>query len=81
MNAPTDRAAPEQDSWVTSIAEADPEGGALRYRGVDIRDLVGVVPFDRVWGLLVADDLRRLLPPAEQFPLPARTGAMTADST
>lgn len=79
MNAPTDRAAQEQDSWVTSIAEADPEGGALRYRGVDIRDLVGVVPFDRVWGLLVADDLRRLLPPAEQFPLPARTGAMTAD--
>ena len=35
------------------IAEPDREGGALRYRGVDIEDLVGAVPFEQVWGLLV----------------------------
>lgn len=72
---PTPRDAPR----VTSIAEADPAGGVLRYRGVDVRDLVGVVQFDRVWGLLVADDLGRRLPPADIFPLPARTGDMSAD--
>jgi citrate synthase len=37
----------------TEIAEPDREGGALRYRGVDIEDLVGSVPFEKVWGLLV----------------------------
>lgn len=63
----------------TAIAEADPGGDALRYRGVDVRELVGRVAFDRVWGLLVADDFHRLLPPAEQFPLPARTGDMRSD--
>ena len=35
------------------IAEPDKEGGALRYRGVDIEDLVGKVPYEKVWGLLV----------------------------
>ena len=29
-----------------------PEGGALRYRGVDINDLVGRVPYEKAWGLL-----------------------------
>jgi citrate synthase len=28
----------------TEIAEPDREGGALRYRGVDIEELVGQVP-------------------------------------
>ena len=37
----------------TQIAEPDKEGSALRYRGVDIEDLVGRVPFSHVWGLLV----------------------------
>ena len=37
----------------TTIAEPDKEGGALRYRGVDIEELVGNVPFEKVWGLLV----------------------------
>src|SRR4051794_24307339 len=37
----------------TEIAEPDKEGSALRYRGVDIEDLVGNVPFEKVWGLLV----------------------------
>src|SRR3954447_7025838 len=39
-------------AFATSIAEPDKEGGALRYRGVDIEDLVGVVPYEKVWGLL-----------------------------
>ena len=42
----------------TSIAEPDREGGALRYRGVDIEDLVGNVPFEKVWGLLVDGAVR-----------------------
>src|SRR6476620_9615560 len=37
----------------TEIAEPDREGGALRYRGVDIEELVGHVPYEKVWGLLV----------------------------
>ncbi|MDO5629188.1 MAG: citrate synthase 2 [Mobilicoccus sp.] len=69
----------ERVPYTTAIAEADPRGGVLRYRGVDLADLVGVVPFDQVWGLLVADDLRRELPPAETFPLPARTGDIRSD--
>ena len=40
-------------AFATQIAEPDRDGGALRYRGVDIEDLVGAVPFERVWGLLV----------------------------
>ena len=31
-------------AFETEIAEPDRDGGALRYRGVDIEDLVGVVP-------------------------------------
>src|SRR3954468_16129925 len=40
-------------AFATEIAEPDRAGGALRYRGVDIEDLVGRVPFEEVWGLLV----------------------------
>ena len=45
-------------AFATEIAEPDKEGGALRYRGVDIEDLVGAVPFEQVWGLLVDGTLR-----------------------
>ena len=45
-------------AFATEIAEPDKEGGALRYRGVDIEDLVGKVPFEKVWGLLVDGSLR-----------------------
>ena len=41
----------------TEIAEPDREGGALRYRGIDIEELVGTVPFEQVWGLLVEESL------------------------
>jgi citrate synthase len=40
-------------AFESEIAEPDKEGGALRYRGVDINDLVGRVSFGQVWGLLV----------------------------
>ena len=40
----------------TAIAEPDRDGGSLRYRGVDIDDLVGRVGFDDVWALLVDDE-------------------------
>ena len=39
-------------AFATDIAEPDKEGGALRYRGVDIEDLVGRFPYEKVWGLL-----------------------------
>ena len=45
-------------AFATEIAEPDREGGALRYRGVDIEELVGNVPFEQVWGLLVDGTLR-----------------------
>jgi citrate synthase len=63
----------------TSIAEPDREGGALRYRGVDIEDLVGKVPFEKVWGLLVDGTYEPGLPPAEPFPLPVHSGDIRVD--
>ena len=42
-------------AFETEIAEPDKEGNALRYRGVDIEELVGHVPYEQVWGLLVDD--------------------------
>jgi citrate synthase len=63
----------------TVIAEPDREGGSLRYRGVDIEELVGHVPYENVWGLLVDDDLSSKMPDAEPY-VPARlTGNAPAD--
>ena len=36
-------------AFESEIAEPDKEGSALRYRGVDIEDLVGRVSFGNVW--------------------------------
>ncbi len=66
-------------AFASEIAEPDREGGALRYRGVDIEDLVGVVPFEQVWGLLVDGTFEPGLPPAEQHPLSIRTGDARVD--
>jgi citrate synthase len=66
-------------AFATEIAEPDRAGGALRYRGVDIEDLVGSVPFERVWGLLVDGALQPGLPPAEPHPLAVRTGDPRVD--
>lgn len=66
-------------AFASEIAEPDRAGGALRYRGVDIEDLVGHVPFEQVWGLLVDGSLLPGLPPAEQHPLSVRTGDARVD--
>jgi citrate synthase len=66
-------------AFATEIAEPDREGGALRYRGVDIEELVGTVPFGQVWGLLVDGHLRPGLPPAEPHPLSVRSGDHRVD--
>src|SRR3972149_5918953 len=66
-------------AFETEIAEPDRAGGALRYRGVDIEDLVGVVPFEHVWGLLVDGAFLPGLPPAEPWPLRIRSGDPRAD--
>jgi citrate synthase len=63
----------------TEIAEPDKAGGALRYRGVDIEDLVGRVPFEKVWGLLVDGSYEPGLPPAIPYPLPLRSGDTRVD--
>src|ERR1700753_2340851 len=66
-------------AFATEIAEPDREGGALRYRGVDIEELVGNVPFEQVWGLLVDGKLKPGLPPAEPHPLSIRSGDPRVD--
>ncbi len=62
----------------TSIAEPDRDGGALRYRGVDIIDLVGRLRYEQVWGLLVDDDPSFRLAPVD-VPTPTFTGEPMAD--
>jgi citrate synthase len=66
-------------AFETEIAEPDRDGGALRYRGVDIEDLVGVVPFERVWGLLVDGSLEPGLPAAAPYAAGGLTGNAPAD--
>jgi citrate synthase len=67
-------------AFTTEIAEPDKDGGALRYRGVDIEDLVDRrVTFGEVWGLLVDDNFEHGLPPAEPFPLPIHSGDVRVD--
>jgi citrate synthase len=66
-------------AFATEIAEPDKEGSALRYRGVDIEDLVGNVPFEEVWGLLVDGAYLPGLPPAEPHPLSIRSGDPRVD--
>jgi citrate synthase len=66
-------------AFETEIAEPDRDGGALRYRGVDIEDLVGGVPFENVWGLLVDDALVPGLEPAAPYAARELTGNAPAD--
>jgi citrate synthase len=66
-------------AFATEIAEPDKEGGALRYRGVDIEDLVGHVPYEKVWGLLVDGAFEPGLSPAEPHPLFVRSGDPRVD--
>jgi len=66
-------------AFESKIAEPDKEGSALRYRGVDIDDLVGRVPFEKIWGLLVDGSYEPGLPPAEPYPIPVHSGDIRAD--
>ena len=63
----------------TEIAEPDREGGVLRYRGVDIEELVGRYPYEQVWGLLVDDDLDSVMPEPEPYAPAGLTGNAPAD--
>ena len=66
-------------AFESEIAEPDKEGSAIRYRGVDIEELVGRVSFGNVWGLLVDDEFNPGLPNAEKFPLPVHSGDVRVD--
>jgi citrate synthase len=66
-------------AFETAIAEPDRDGSSLRYRGVDVVDLAGQVPYGQVWGLLVDNSFTPGLPPAEPFPLPVHTGDVRVD--
>ncbi|MEV0967074.1 citrate synthase 2 [Microtetraspora glauca] len=66
-------------AFETEIAEPDKEGGALRYRGVDIEELVGRVSYGHVWGLLVDNTFQPGLPPAEPYPVPVHSGDIRVD--
>jgi citrate synthase len=66
-------------AFETEIAEPDKEGGSLRYRGVDIEDLVGRVSYGNVWGLLADDSFEPGLPPAEPYPIPVHSGDIRVD--
>ena len=66
-------------AFETEIAEPDREGGVLRYRGVDIEELVGHYPYESVWGLLVDDDLDSKMPGPEPYEPARLTGNAPAD--
>jgi len=67
-------------AFETEIAEPDKEGSALRYRGVDIEELAGTVPFEKVWGLVVNESLDRGLPlPGPDVELVSKTGDARID--
>lgn len=63
----------------TEIAEPDREGGQLRYRGIDIEELVGHYPYENVWGLLVDNDLDSKMPEPEPYEPAALSGNAPSD--
>ena len=63
----------------TAIAAPDREGGALRYRGYDIEELVGRYTYENVWGLLVDDDIDSKMPDPEPYVPNGLTGNAPAD--
>ena len=66
-------------AFETEIAEPDREGGALRYRGVDIEELVGSHRFEQVWGLLVDESFEPGLPAVDPYEGGGLTGNTPAD--
>jgi citrate synthase len=63
----------------TEIMEPDREGGMLRYRGVDVEPLIGKVPYENVWGLLVDNDINSKMPDPEPHEPIGLTGNAPAD--
>ena len=63
-------------AFTTEIAEPDKDGGALRYRGVDIEDLVGRVSYRPMFVVMACAYVVALgvvlafciIPPARLFP-------------
>jgi citrate synthase len=66
-------------AFETEIAEPDRDGSALRYRGVDVEELVGRYPFEQVWGLLVDGAFEPGMPRAEPIELQGPSGSVMAD--
>ena len=66
-------------AFETEIAEPDRDGGSLRYRGIDIEELVGKYHFENVWGLLVDEDINSPLPPSPRIELQEPSGSVPAD--
>jgi citrate synthase len=54
-------------AFQTEIAEPDRAGGALRYRGIDIEELVGTYHYEQVWGLLVDESFEPGMPDPEPY--------------
>ena len=63
----------------TEIAEPDREGGSLRYRGVDIEELVGNCHYEQVWGLLVDGNVEPGMPQPEPYEAKSLTGNAPSD--
>lgn len=66
-------------AFETQIAEPDREGGSLRYRGIDIEELVGRVPYEQVWGLLVDESPEPGMPEPEAYEPKFLSGEAPAD--
>ncbi|HEX4929134.1 MAG TPA: citrate/2-methylcitrate synthase, partial [Gaiellaceae bacterium] len=66
-------------AFETEIAEPDRDGGSLRYRGVDIEELVGAYRFEQVWGLLVDESYEPGLPTVPPYEGGGLTGNTPAD--
>jgi len=66
-------------AFQTEIAEPDREGGALRYRGVDIEELVGHYHYEQIWGLLVDNSFEPGMPDPEPYEPKGLTGNAPAD--
>ena len=66
-------------AFQTAIAEPDREGGSLRYRGVDIEELVGTYAYEKVWGLLVDESFEPGMPDPEPYRPKFLSGNAPAD--
>jgi citrate synthase len=66
-------------AFQTEIAEPDREGGALRYRGVNIEELVGSYHYEQIWGLLVDESFTPGMPDPEPYEPAALSGNAPSD--